>query len=244
MNNILIQLINNSSRFNKKRLINLIGVDLEHFQPEIFNGKHYNINKKLYSDDLFLFINEKGRLVGATIGATYQKSFEDFCVYDSELKKNRKGVEEKSKLVLRIPSENRIYRARFNKKYNKELPKKPSLNKRLSEYKNNKNKNLNDDQIKEMLRELMTTFSNNIFNNDFDTKKFKPVTRWNSSIEELISSITNLSKDYKRYLGYLTTEKNEYEKNNINWKKENSWYYKEYLSTVTIIADWHKILNN
>ena len=95
-----------------------------------------------------------------------------------------------------------------------------------------------------MLRELMTTFSNNIFNNDFDTKKFKPVTRWNSSIEELISSITNLSKDYKRYLGYLITEKNEYEKNNTNWKKENSWYYKEYLSTVTIITDWYKILNN
>ena len=242
MNNILIQLINKSSRVNRKRLINLIGVDLEHFEPEIFNGKHYT--KKLYGDDLFLFVNEKGRLVGATIGAMYQKSFEDFCVYDSELKKNRKGVEEKSKLVLRIPSENRIYRARFNKKYNEELPKKPSLNKRLSEYKNNKNKNLNDDQIKEMLRELMTTFSNNIFNNDFDMKKFKPVTRWNSSIEELISSITNLSKDYKRYLGYLITEKNEYEKNNTNWKKENSWYYKEYLSVVTAITDWYKILNN
>lgn len=242
MNNILIQLINSKSRFNKKRLINLIGVDLEHFEPEIFNGKHYT--KKLYGDDLFLFINEKGRLVGATIGAIYQKSFEDFCVYDSELKKNRKGVEEKSKLVLRIPSENRIYRARFNKKYNKELPKKPSLNKRLSEYKNNKNKNLNDDQVKEMLCELITTFSNNIFNNDFNTKKFNSVTSWDSSIEGLISSITNLSKNYKRYLEYLTTEKNEYEKNDKNWKKENSWYYKEYLSTITTIADWYKILNN
>ena len=48
MNNILIQLINKSSRFNRKRLINLIGVDLEHFEPEIFNGKHYT--KKLYGD--------------------------------------------------------------------------------------------------------------------------------------------------------------------------------------------------
>ena len=37
-------------------------------------------SKKLYGNDLFLFFNHKNDLIGATIGAIYEKDFEEFGV--------------------------------------------------------------------------------------------------------------------------------------------------------------------
>ena len=70
--------------------------------------KNVPYNKKLYGNDLFLFINDRGALVGATIGATYQRDLENYSCYVFDLTKNRKGLENRSNIILRIASEDRI----------------------------------------------------------------------------------------------------------------------------------------
>ena len=242
MNNILIQLTNTMNGWNKVEFIKLLKVDLEHFKPEIFNGKHYT--KKLYGDDLFLFINKKGRLVGATIGATYQKDFENYSYYVFDLRKNRKGLEEESEIILRIPNKDRIYYPRFNKKYNNYIPKQPNLKTRLNVYKNNKVKNVNSKQVENMLQELITIFTNNLFNKDYNTEKFSKVSGWSYDIEALIKNIASLTRDYKRHLDDLEREKNYYKKTNTEWTEKNSYSYKDYIQTITEINDWYKILKS
>ena len=214
MNNILIQLKNSMSPWNRRGFIELLKVDLEHCQPEIFNGKHYN--KKLYGDDLFLFINDRGALVGATIGATYQRDFENYSCYVFDLIKNRKGLENRSNIILRIASEDRIYTKRFNKKYSEYVPSTPSLKSRLKKYKNSKNKNIRPEQIENMLQELITTAQTSL----------------------------SLARQYKTYSKRLEQEKNKCKEQKLEWVEKNSFSYSNYIQLITQINDWYKLLKN
>lgn len=244
MNNILIQLKNSMSPWNRKGFVELLKVDLEHCQPEIFNGKRYNINKKLYSNDLFLFINDRGALVGATIGATYQKDFENYSCYVFDLTKNRKGLENRSNIILRIASEDRIYTRRFNKKYSEYVPSTPSLKSRLKKYKNSKNKNIRPEQVENMLQELITTFANNVFNKNYDIRKFESVAGWYGDIEDLAQTSLSLARQYKQYSKRLEREKNEYKEQKLEWVEKNSFSYNNYIQLITQINDWYKLLKN
>ena len=244
MNNILIQLKNSMSPWNRRGFIELLKVDLEHCQPEIFNGKHYNINKKLYSNDLFLFINDRGALVGATIGATYQRDFENYSCYVFDLIKNRKGLENRSNIILRIASEDRIYTKRFNKKYSEYVPSTPSLKSRLKKYKNSKNKNIRPEQIENMLQELITTFANNVFNKNYNIRKFRSVAGFYGDIEDLAQTSLSLARQYKTYSKRLEQEKNKCKEQKLEWVEKNSFSYSNYIQLITQINDWYKLLKN
>ena len=148
MKKMLVKVINNtvSGKVRRRSLIEDLKVDLENCEScKVFKGKY---TKKLYGDDLFLFVNEDFKLIGCTIGAIYQKEFEQYtCYYRyNNFRKNRSGLEEHSKLIIRVPAEARVYSKRFNKKYTSATPKLPSLRARLINYKNKKNEEVNDEK--------------------------------------------------------------------------------------------------
>src|SRR5574344_1013862 len=99
MKELLVKVINKTvyGKERRRSLIRDLKVDLEDCEScEVFEEKY---TKKLYGNDLFLFINEDYRLIGCTIGAIYQKQFEEY-----------------GKLIIRVPANARIYSKRYNKK--------------------------------------------------------------------------------------------------------------------------------
>ena len=117
-NNLLVNLINSTvlgDNRKKQQLIRLIKADLENVNYEVFTDKY---SKKLYGNDLFLFFNHKNDLIGASIGAIYQKDFEEFglgkYLYEN-FRKNRSGLEEHATTIIRIPASERYYTSRYNK---------------------------------------------------------------------------------------------------------------------------------
>ena len=246
-NNLLANLINSTVSGDKKRkqqLIRLIQVDLENVNYEIFTDKY---SKKLYGNDLFLFFNHRDNLIGASIGAIYQKDFEEFGVgkylYEN-FRKNRSGLEEHATTIIRIPVEERYYEPRYNKKYsavknNSIYDKK--LKVRLNEFKKSKYKDISDDDIVSFENEVVNYIMKNLRNNEA-LKVFEKVYSLNIDAPSLLRRFSDKIKEYELILKQINEEKEEFKNQGLDWKKENSWYYYQLLSANESIVEWHKCL--
>ena len=243
MKKLLVKVINNTvyGKVRRRSLIDDLKVDLENCEScEIFKEKY---TKKLYGDDLFLFVNKDFRLIGCTIGAIYQKQFEQYaCYYKySNFRKNRSGLEEHAKLIIRVPAETRIYSKRFNKKYTSISPKMPSLNARLVNYKNKKNEKVNDEMIIGMIEKVNAYIVKNLRNKEaletfekvsYDTKGGTLLRLFGSEVET-----------YENQLRILNEEKESYRAEKIEWKAEGSWGLKLYNRSKMEIVNWFKCVN-
>lgn len=246
-NNLLVNLINSTVLGDKRRkqqLIRLIQVDLENVNYEIFTDKY---SKKLYGNDLFLFFNHKNDLIGATIGAIYQKDFEEFGVgkylYEN-FRKNRSGLEEHATTIIRIPAEERYYKPRYNKKYsavknNSIYDKK--LKVRLNEFKKLKYEDISDDDIILFENEVVNYIMKNLRNNEA-LKVFEKVYSFNIDAPSLLRCFSNEIKEYELALKQINEEKENFKNQGLDWKKEKSWYYDRLLSANESIVEWYKCL--
>ena len=244
MKELLVKVINNTvcGKVRRRSLIVDLRVDLENCEScEVFEGKY---TKKLYGDDLFLFVNDDFRLIGCTIGAIYQKEFEQYaCYYKySNFRKNRSGLEEHAKLVIRIPAEARIYRKRFNKKYTSATPKLPSLKARLQDYKNKKNEEVNDDMIVKMIEKVNTYIVKNLRNKEA-LNVFEKVS-YGTKGGSLLRIFGSEVETYESQLRILNQEKANYEARKIEWKAEESWNLRPYNDAKMEIIDWFKCVNS
>ena len=243
MKKLLVKVINNtvSGKVRRRSLIEDLKVDLENCEScKVFKEKY---TKKLYGNDLFLFINKDFRLIGCTIGAIYQKEFEQYaCYYKySNFRKNRSGLEEHAKLVIRIPAEARVYSKRFNKKYTSVSPKLPSLQARLIDYKNKKNEKVNDEMVIGMIEKVNNYIIKNLRNEEalnvfkkvsYDTKGGALLRIFGSEVETYESKLRNLNE-----------EKESYKARKIEWKAKESWSLKPYDDAKMEIIDWFKCAN-
>ena len=246
-NNLLANLINSTVSGDKKRkqqLIRLIQVDLENVNYEIFTDKY---SKKLYGNDLFLFFNHRDNLIGASRGAIYQKDFEEFGVgkylYEN-FRKNRSGLEEHATTIIRISASERYYTPRYNKKYsavknNSIYDKK--LKVRLNEFKKSKYKDISDDDIVSFENEVVNYIMKNLRNNEA-LKVFEKVCMFSVNAPSLLRDFSNKINEYESVLKQINEEKESFEKQGLDWKKENSWYYYRLLSANESIVEWHKCL--
>ena len=217
-------------------------VDLENCEScKVFKGKY---TKKLYGDDLFLFVNDDFRLIGCTIGAIYQKEFEQYaCYYKySNFRKNRSGLEEHAKLIIRVPAEARVYSKRFNKKYTSTTPKLPSLKARLQDYKNKKNEKVNDDMIVKMIEKVNSYIVKNLRNKEA-LNVFKNVS-YDTKGGSLLRIFGSEVETYENQLRILNKEKVNYEARKIEWKAEDSWNLRPYNDAKMEIIDWFKCVNS
>ena len=246
-NNLLANLINSTLTGDKIRiqqLIRLIQVDLENVNYEIFTDKY---SKKLYGNDLFLFFNHRDNLIGASIGAIYQKDFEEFGVgkylYEN-FRKNRSGLEEHATTIIRISASERYYTPRYNKKYsavknNSIYDKK--LKVRLNEFKKSKYKDISDDDIVSFENEVVNYIMKNLRNNEA-LKVFEKVYSLNIDVPSLLRCFSNKINEYESVLKQINEEKEDFKNQGLDWKKENSWYYYRLLSANESIVEWHKCL--
>lgn len=244
MKKLLVKVINNtvSGKVRRRSLIEDLKVDLENCEScKVFKGKY---TKKLYGDDLFLFINEDFKLIGCTIGAIYQKEFEQYtCYYRYDnFRKNRSGLEEYAKLIIRVPAEARVYSKRFNKKYTSISPKLPSLKARLIDYKNKKNEKVNDDMIVKMIEKVNTYIVKNLRNREA-LNVFEKVS-YDAKGGSLLRIFGSEVENYESQLRILNDEKANYKVRNIEWKAEESWYLKPYNDAKIEIIDWFKCVNS
>ena len=244
MKKLLVKVINNTvcGKVRRRSLIEDLKVDLENCEScKVFKGKY---TKKLYGDDLFLFVNEDLRLIGCTIGAIYQKDFEQYaCYYKySNFRKNRSGLEEHAKLIIRVPAEARVYSKRFNKKYTLISPKLPSLKARLIDYKNKKNEKVNDDMIVKMIEKVNTYIVKNLRNKEALNvfEKVSYATKGGSLLRIFGSEV----ETYESQLRILNQEKANYEARKIEWKAEESWNLRPYNDAKMEIIDWFKCINS
>ena len=244
MKKLLVKVINNTvcGKVRRRSLIEDLKVDLENCEScKVFKGKY---TKKLYGDDLFLFVNEDLRLIGCTIGAIYQKDFEQYaCYYKySNFRKNRSGLEEHAKLIIRVPVEARVYSKRFNKKYTSATPKLPSLKARLIDYKNKKNEKVNDDIIVKMIEKVNNYIVKNLRNEEA-LNVFKNVS-YDTKGGSLLRIFGSEVETYENQLRILNKEKVNYEARKIEWKAEDSWILKPYNDAKMEIIDWFKCVNS
>lgn len=244
MKKMLVKVINNTvyGKVRRRSLIEDLKVDLENCEScEIFKEKY---TKKLYGDDLFLFVNKDFRLIGCTIGAIYQKQFEQYaCYYKySNFRKNRSGLEEHAKLIIRVPAEARVYSKRFNKKYTSVSPKMPSLKARLVDYKNKKNEKVNDEIIIGMIEKVNAYIVKNLRNEEaleafekvsYDTKGGTLLRLFGSEVET-----------YENQLRILNEEKESYRARKIEWKADESWILRPYNNAKMEIVDWFKCVDS
>ena len=245
MKNVLINLTcKNFTKYNKAKFINLLGVDLEKCQYEIFDGKKYT--KKLYGNDLFLFFS-KNKFIGATIGAIYQKDFENYTKAWRIERKNRTGLESMSNLIIRIPEDQRIYRPRYNKKYNPIIKQQQPIKKRLEDYKRNKTNNVSDEIIMGMLQDLTNYIFKNV-NNIENLQKFEKIYNWTINAGNLLSEVGSLMKEYQSCKNNFESEKKNYKeycnKKNMeyNWKDEDSFSLNKYKDSIIEINKWYNII--
>ncbi len=243
MKKLLVKVINNTvcGKVRRRSLIEDLKVDLENCEScKVFKGKY---TKKLYGDDLFLFVNEDLRLIGCTIGAIYQKEFEQYaCYYKySNFRKNRSGLEEHAKLIIRVPAEARVYSKRFNKKYTLISPKLPSLKARLIDYKNKKNEKVNDDMIVKMIEKVNTYIVKNLRNKEALNvfEKVSYATKGGSLLRIFGSEV----ETYESQLRILNQEKANCEARKTEWKAEESWNLRPYNDAKMEIIDWFKCVN-
>ena len=243
MKKLLVKVINNTAcgKVRRRSLIMDLRVDLENCEScKVFKGKY---TKKLYGDDLFLFVNEDFRLIGCTIGAIYQKEFEQYtCYYKySNFRKNRSGLEEHAKLIIRVPAEARVYSKRFNKRYTSATPKLPSLKARLQDYKNKKNEKVNDDIIVKMIEKVNNYIVKNLRNEEA-LNVFKNVS-YDTKGGSLLRIFGSEVETYENQLRILNKEKAEYKVRKIEWKAEDSWILKPYNDAKMEIIDWFKCVH-
>ena len=244
MKKLLVKVINNTvyGKVRRRSLIEDLKVDLENCEScKIFKGKY---TKKLYGNDLFLFVNESFELIGCTIGAIYQKEFEQYaCYYKySNFRKNRSGLEEHAKIIIRIPAEARIYSKRFNKKYTSAIPKLPSLRARLADYKNKKNENINDDMIIGMIEKVNNYIVKNLRNEEV-LSVFKKVS-YDTKGGSLLRIFGSEVETYESTLRILNKEKESYKARKIEWKAKDSWSLKPYDDAKIEIIDWFKCVSS
>lgn len=246
-NNLLVNLINSTVLGDKRRkqqLIRLIQVDLENVNYEIFTDKY---SKKLYGNDLFLFFNHKNDLIGATIGAIYQKDFEEFGVgkylYEN-FRKNRSGLEEHATIIIRIPASERYYTPRYNKKYRavkNNLIYDKELKIRLREFKKSKYENVSDDDIVSFENEVVNYIMKNLRNNEA-LNVFEKVCMFSVNTPSLLREFSNEINEYESVLKQVNEEKETFKDRDLNWRKEKSWYYNRLLEVKKTICEWHECL--
>lgn len=246
-NNLLVNLINSTvlgDNRKKRQLIRLIKVDLENVNYEIFTDKY---SKKLYGDDLFLFFNHKNNLIGASIGAIYQKDFEEFSVgkylYEN-FRKNRSGLEEHAEIIIRIPAAERYYRPRYNKKYSavkNNLAYDKELKERLAIFKNKKCEKYSDTDITVIQKRVVNYLMENLRNDDI-IKSFNSIDCFASDIPSLLKSFVSDVRDYETHLRMLNEEKETLKNNNMEWVKSRSWNHKQLLKNIDKIIKWNNCL--
>ena len=225
MKNLLVNLIKQGISGNKNSFLRISRIDLQNSKYEIFNDKKYT--KKLYGDDLFLFFKDKD-FVGATIGATYQTYLEDFRYFRNRaIRKNRKGLEQLSDLIIRVPQDQLIYKYRYNKKYNPVMEQPKSLSRRLQNYKNSKVKHYTKEEVVNMIIELNNYVIANI-NNQINLDKFKMLCNPNPG--DLLQSVGHLLKNYQNGLRMAETY------------KKFDWCMNDMLQSVVEIEKWYNII--
>lgn len=243
MKELLVKVINKTvyGKERKRSLIRDLKVDLEDCEGcEVFEGKY---TKKLYGNDLFLFINEDYRLIGCTIGAIYQKQFEEYgCYFQYEnFRKNRSGLEEYAKLIIRVPANARIYSKRYNKKYTSIIPRMPSLKERLKDYKNKKNEEINDNIIIGMIEKTNNYIVKNLRNKEA-LEVFKNVS-YDIKGGALLRLFGSDVERYEDRLRFLNEEKESYKERGVEWRAERSWSLKSYNDAKMEIINWFKCVH-
>ena len=242
MKKLLVKVINETlwSKTKKLGLIKELGIDLENCEGcEIFEGKY---TKKLYGNDLFLFINKDFELIGCTVGAIYQKQFEEYgryYIYEN-FRKNRSGLEEYAALIIRVPVELRTYKYRFNKKYDPSKPYVPSLKIRLRDYKNAKSEAYNDDKIMEIIKKVNAYIMENLRSENLRE------TFYNVSGKIGAQILVDFSKSVEKYeikKGYFEDEIKFYERRGLVYNPNgNSWEQKQYREAKSEIIDWYNCI--
>ena len=240
--NFLVKVINKAccgDRQMKKRILNLLGIDLHKVHYEMFNDKY---SKKYYGDDLFLYIDEYNDLIGVSIGAIYQKDFETYsCIYKFDnFRKNRSGLEEHAVAIIRIPSTERYYRPRYNKKYDINNENEKSLNTRLKTFKILKAEKYSDEEIAAFEKEIMTYFTNHL--NEKLPETFRKMDVNKNDFASLLMYFAGDMREYEEAKKYLNKEKDKYNASGMIWSKSESWHYGEYLCSKKNIIKWYKCL--
>ena len=226
MENLLTNLIKRGIHGSKNCFLRASKIDLQNSKYEIFGDKKYT--KKLYGDDLFLFFNGKN-FVGATIGVTYQTCLEDFSYFRNRaIRKNRKGLEQLSDLIIRVPQDQLIYKYRYNKKYNPVMEQPKSLSRRLQNYKNSKVKHHTKEEVVNMIIELNNYVITNI-NNQINLNKFKMLCNPNPG--DLLQRVGCLLKDYQNGLRLFET-----------YKEKFDWCMDGMLQSIVKIKEWYGMI--
>ena len=227
----------------KRDLINLIAVDLQNVKCEIFKDKY---SKKAYGNDLFLYFDSDDDMIGASIGAIYQKEYERYGCYDykyDNFRKNRSGLEEHAVVIIRIPASERYYKQRYNKKYNqmRKIYYHKELKERLVVFKNRKYEKYSDADIIAIQKRILNYLMENL-RNDEAFKSFKSVNCFASNIPSLLKSFASDIQDYETHLKMVNEEKEMFKNNNVEWVKSKSWNYKQLLKNIGKIINWNNCL--
>lgn len=242
-------------------------IDLFNSIAEDFTNSKYI--PKLHMEDIFLFLDEEGHLVGVLKGKKWDKNFDNLNIYvPYGLRKNWNSFSEISKTIIRVPKEELKYRERYNKVYSpvKELDSKYykiSLKNRLQEYKESKYENMTIEELEEKCLKISSIASRLMF---LKSINFNDLEILEDEIHKVgLSNFSNnpgtiMSKlgDKMEHLWNLKRKILEYE-NNLNILKNNSkdkehdeYYtnlikyatkeYNEYLAEVkTFVAELEKL---
>lgn len=189
---------------------NILKIDLHNSVADDFTDKIYDANT--HKDDIFMFIDENGRIIGILKGKKWDKKFGDITVFAPMGRKNWNNFSEHSTRILRVPFEELKYRPRYNKKYlaspvlsDKDLRKK--LEARLSEYKVKKYEKLSISDLESKLKMICNTcielaFSNNTDEKDISTRVSK------ISGPSFSYNIATIMEKTSRYMSDMCVHKN------------------------------------
>ncbi len=240
-NRILKDMMSKVNKYTRRSLAVYLSVDIQNCQPEL-NPQY----KKSMADNLFIYLNEKNRILGFTQGYEILRKLNNDYALPADFIRNRKNLLARSTNVLMFTPEMRTFKIKrevsrsvWKEKFNN----KQNLNKRLQEYKNNKYKELTHQDVLNIIQDIVLKLNQDLFTNNL-VEKLKDQVSFANTTMRLLSKFMNITDDYVQSYNRLEKEKLYYIDNNIEFDERKLWEYNNTYSNRNEILTWNKIINN
>lgn len=182
-------------------------IDLFNSKAEDFTNSSYN--SKEHKNDIFLFLDDNGKLVGVLRGKKWDKEFGDLRLSSrSWAKKTWDEFSSSSTKILRVPSSELKYTPRYNKKYShpktlRDMDYKYDLNDRLTKFKNKKYESLTYDDLEKKVMKINNVATKIFFLDSLTLEDSNTIT---TEIKKIFSSEFDYSPNLIFYKLYRTME--------------------------------------
>jgi hypothetical protein len=192
---ILKKVLSKKSEMKRRKMLKVLSVDVKQVQP-IYIHKHIPYKRKLYQNNMFMFIDNEYKIIGFLKGNDWDEKWKDaedytqqrhgYFGYSHSVIKNRKNMTEKSFHILMfeqkdfvdlniVRAKNDYYRNMNTLKIERDNVVKnllATLDSRLIEYKVKKYAHISGDKLTSMLGEMMVFVSQQIVEPTMNFSKF------------------------------------------------------------------------